>query len=264
MLKKAELHRPFFEELYSRYNRKEYIDTDPIFYPHTIGGSTEFVSLAASCFAYGNVKAIKGFLLSYFNEYGTDPGDIQDKPTELYYRFQKPEDVRAFSLAVRELYQRFGSVEDAFYSFSSDPEEALITFVNHMKGEGERFGAGRGYAFLFPDPVKSGAKRFRMFMRWMIRSDEIDFGLWKKFQSAGLQFPIDTHILRFAYNRGIIKTTAGTRKNLETVTNFFREMNPEDPAKYDFSLTRLGIAGGCRYEKGETCSDCDIFGVCPF
>ncbi len=261
---KAEKFRPFFEELYKKYNKPEYVGTDPIVYPCTVQGNTEFVAFCSSCFAYGNVKAIQGFLMTFFSEFGTDPFRLEDKPTRLYYRFQKPADVRAFVLVLRDLYSEHGSIENAFASMGASLEESLINFVIHMKKRGKAYGGGKGYDFLFADPVKSGAKRLRMFLRWMVRKDEVDFGLWKNYACKDLQFIIDTHILRFAYKNGIIKNDSGTRKNLDTVTDFFRAMNPEDPAKYDFAVSRLGIAFGCTYGADEKCASCAERDLCPF
>lgn len=264
MTPKPENFRPFFESLYEKYNKQEYVDTDPIYYPSTLDGHREFIAFASSCFAYGNVKAIKGYLFSFFNEYGRDPFKLTDEPTKLYYRFQKPSDVRAFAVTLRELYETYGSIENAFLKMGGSLEESLINFVVHMKRKGTENGGGKGYEFLFADPVKSGAKRLRMFLRWMVRRDDVDFGLWKNYSPQDLHFIIDTHILRFAYKNGVIKNDSGTRKNLDAVTDFFKQMNPDDPAKYDFALSRLGIAFGCAYGSGEKCSQCAENSRCPF
>jgi uncharacterized protein (TIGR02757 family) len=264
MMTKAERFRPFFESLYEKYNTPEYVGTDPIVYPYTVKGNTEFVAFCSSCFAYGNVKAIQGFLMSFFSEFGTDPFTLENKETRLYYRFQKPADVRAFVLALKELYTEHGSIENAFSSMGGSLEESLISFVIHMKKRGAAYGGRDGYSFLFADPVKSGAKRLRMFLRWMVRKDQVDFGIWKNYACKDLHFIIDTHILRFAYKNGIIRNDSGTRKNLDTVTDFFREMNPDDPAKYDFAVSRLGIAFGCTYGADERCVSCAERDMCPF
>ena len=51
----------FLEYLYNFYNKKEYIYSDPIRFPHEIKGDTEFIAFTAASVAYGNMKAIQGF-----------------------------------------------------------------------------------------------------------------------------------------------------------------------------------------------------------
>jgi len=256
-----EQFRNFFEEIYKKYNKKEFIHTDPIIFPHTLDGNREFVALTASCFAYGNVKAIQSFLTAFFNHYGTDPLNIKDNEGGLYYRFQKREDVVFYAELMKNLYTEYGSVENIFAE-KNTLEEAIQHFYNVIKEMSTD--AGRGFSFLFPDPVTSGSKRLRMFLRWMIRCDEVDFGLWKKFTPSELMMPIDTHILRFAKNNKVISNETAGRKNLEAVSRFFRDLNTEDPAKYDFALTRLGIVNNCKYSSCESCKKCLHINGCIF
>ncbi len=76
--------------------------------------------------------------------------------------------------------------------------------------------------------------------------------------------PSDTHILRLACNLGIIDKNEKGRKAVIKVTDFFRDLNPEDPAKYDFSLTRLGIINSCQYLETDICEKCFHKKVCLF
>lgn len=245
--------RSFFEEIYSLYNRSDYVHTDPIFYPHTLEGNREFIAMTAACFAYGNVKAIKSFLTAFFEYYGTDPHRLSKEQGGLYYRFQSKLDVHFYSELMKRLYGEYGSLENIF-SERDSLEDAIVHFQETVLRESS--GADKGFFFLFPNPRTSGAKRLRMFLRWMIRDDEVDFGMWKGFSPAELMMPIDTHILRFAKNNNIITNESAGRKNLESVSGFFRELNPQDPAKYDFALTRLGIVNECKYRECEHCKGC--------
>jgi len=253
--------KDFFEEIYSIYNIKEYIDTDPIHYPHTIEGHKEFVAFTASCFAYGNVKAIKSFLLSFFDYYGTDPEKMITTNGGLYYRFQSTEDVLCYTRFMKRFYEQYGSIENVFRQRET-LEEGIFHFYETMKKMCSE--ADKGFFFLMPNPKSSGAKRLRMFLRWMVRSDDIDFGLWKSFSPSELMMPIDTHILRFAKNNGVIINDSASRANLERVSAFFKELNSEDPAKYDFALTRLGIVHGCKYGECEKCAECRHKKTCIF
>jgi uncharacterized protein (TIGR02757 family) len=252
-MRDAVLTKEFFESIYILYNKKEFIHTDPIWYPHNIVGNAEFAAVTAACFAYGNVKAIKSFLTSFFEFYGSDPHKLTLKEGGLYYRFQNKADVCQYADFMKRLYEKYGSIENIFRERDT-LEEGVDHFCLTVR---EMTPArGQGFDFLFPNPKTSGAKRLRMFLRWMIRRDDVDFGLWKSFSPAELKMPIDTHILRFAKNNGIISNDSATRKNLEQVSDFFKKLNPDDPAKYDFSLTRLGIVNDCKYQPCAVCEGC--------
>lgn len=253
--------KSFLEDIYVRYNTKEYLHTDPIYFPHNYKGNTEFVAITAAVFAYGNVKAIKGFIKSFLEYYGTDPLNLKKESGGLYYRFQRTHDIEFYAEMMTRLYGDYGSLEKIFAE-RDELEQAILHFDEVIKKYAEK--ADTGLHFLFPNPVTSGSKRLRMFLRWMIRKDDVDFGLWTKFKPAELKMPIDTHILRFSNNNGIIPNTSATRKNLEMVSAFLRRLNPEDPAKYDFALTRLGIANGCKYMNCEACRLCQHCGNCIF
>ncbi|WP_303850385.1 TIGR02757 family protein [Seleniivibrio woodruffii] len=255
------IYKTFLEDIYRKYNSIEYLDTDPVFFPHAYEGNTEYVALTAAVFAYGNVKAIKGFIRSFLDYYGTDPLAAVKPSGGLYYRFQKKHDIEYYSELMRRLYGEYGSIENIFAKRDT-LEEGILLFHDLIKNYAAD--ADTGLHFLFPNPVTSGSKRLRMFLRWMIRKDNVDFGLWTKFSPAELMMIIDTHILRFAKNNGVITNDSATRSNLEKVSSFFRAMNPEDPAKYDFALTRLGIVSGCKYMSCIACSTCGHNDGCIF
>ena len=253
-------HR-FLEDIYSVYNRREFVHTDPIDFPHKLDGNKEFIAFTASCFAYGNVKAIKSFVKNFFAHYGTDPLNMNREEGGLYYRFQAKNDILYFADFMNRVYGEYGSLE-AIFNQRVTLEEAITHFYEVMKAMCTD--AEKGFFFIIPNPATSGAKRLRMFLRWMIREDEVDLGLWSSFNSSELKMPIDTHILRFAKNNGIIKNETANKINLEAVSSFFREINSGDPAKYDFALTRLGIVIGCKYQECDYCVKCQHKKVCIF
>jgi uncharacterized protein (TIGR02757 family) len=257
-----EKYRLFFEEIYQNYNHKKFLDTDPITYFYKSTGNKEFSAFIASLFAYGKVKLINRFLNDLFNSCMYLPNKIDD--TELYYRFQKSEDIILLINFLSEIYEKYVNLENYFLEKSVNLEDAFVMFYEDVKNFGKRYNAGRGFYFLFPNPLKSGAKRFRMFFRWMIRNDNVDPGLWKNYKPKELIFPIDTHVIKFSYNNGIIKSKSNTYKNALKITEFFKCINQQDPVKYDFSLTRLGMLINCKYVKTQNCKNCVHIKKCPF
>ena len=96
--------------------------------------------------------------------------------------------------------------------------------------------------FLIPSPEDgSPCKRLNLFLRWMVRKDPIDFGLWKEVSTSQLIIPLDTHIGKVAYQLGWISTPSLTWKKAEKITEVLRGFDPDDPTRYDFSLCHESI-----------------------
>jgi uncharacterized protein (TIGR02757 family) len=261
----TEKYRFFFEYLYKKYNTREYIKTDPIVFPHQTDGNTEFIAFTASAFAYGNVKAMKRFLGDYFNIIGTEPQSLSPGEHDLKYRFQNSEDITAYSGAMRNIYEDCGSLENLFSTFNTGgiygAAEKAFAFIRTKYLPKPVSG---GLNFLFALPGHSASKRLTMFLRWMVRKDEVDLGLWKHFKKDELAIPLDTHMQRLCANLGVIGRADKGSHAARKVHAFFKELSPDDPAKYDFALTRLGIANGCVYEISDTCDSCADERFCVF
>lgn len=255
----------FLETIYTKFNTEGFVETDPVFFPKTLNGNTEFVAFISSVFAYGKVNLIKNFLGNFFDEMGTNPFEIDVlKKHELYYRFQKKYDITVLCEFMKDVYNNYGSIESFFITKSTSLENSLEKFIHYAREFGLKKDASDGYLFLFPKYGSSGLKRFRMFLRWMVRDKDIDFGLWKNYKKNELIFPVDTHILRFGKNIGILSNTSNTHLNALKITEFFKMYDSEDPLKYDFTLTRIGMLNGCIFKKNSQCEACQFFNGCAF
>lgn len=253
----------FLDYLYETYNNKNYISTDPIRFPHELEGDTEFIAFTASVFAYGNMKAIQGFLRRYFEYAGcyVDKINYKESP-DLYYRFQTSADVASYSLLMKKIYDKYGSIGNLFKESGAVSVESIGKGITALRSYIDEM--TNGLNFLMPVPGKSASKRLYMFLRWMVRKDEVDFGLWDYFDKTSLFMPSDTHILRMSENLKIIDKNEKGRSAVLKITEFFKEINSDDPAKYDFSLTRLGIVTGCQYSVNPLCDKCIHKKVCFF
>ncbi|TYB95061.1 MAG: TIGR02757 family protein [Kosmotoga sp.] len=254
----------FWERIYSQYTRSEFIGTDPIVFPARTAGNKEYISFVSSLFAYGRVNAIQDFLEKFFLRFGNDPFEIDNSETKLYYRFQTSKDIRLLVLLIKEIYIQYGSIHNFFINLSSNLEKALEGFLDYARRFGAENNAGRGYFFLFPGYGGSGLKRFRMFLRWMVRKDDVDFGLWDTYKASELLYPLDTHILRFAKGFGIISSEANSPRNTRLITDYFKVINEEDPVKYDFAITRLGMLNSCKFKTSVNCEVCGLKNDCLF
>jgi uncharacterized protein (TIGR02757 family) len=116
--------------------------------------------------------------------------------------------------------------------------------------------------FLIPDPAAGSAcKRLSLFLRWMVRKDEIDTGLWRHVATSDLVIPLDTHIAGVSRRIGLTALRNPGWGMARAITEKLKEFDRDDPVKYDFALTRPGILHGWR-GGGGGCSGCDVKRIC--
>ena len=88
---------------------------------------------------------------------------------------------------------------------------------------------------------KSAMKRINMFLRWMVRKSEVDFGIWKSIKKSDLLIPLDTHVARISRKLGLLYRKQNDIKAVIELTNKLKEYDELDPVKYDFALFGYGI-----------------------
>ena len=86
----------------------------------------------------------------------------------------------------------------------------------------------------------SAMKRLNLFLRWMVRQDEVDPGGWRVAPRL-LIVPLDVHMHRCARALGLTQRNAADMKTALDITRSLAKFCPEDPVKYDFCITRFGI-----------------------
>ena len=178
----------------------------------------EYISLVCALFAYGNVKAIIKFLRSIDFDILEENEEKIKKNINHYYRFQSSEDVKQFFITLKRL-KNEDRLENIFL---------------------------KGYSFLIGNRYKrktkgcSPYKRWNMYLRWMVRDDEIDFGLWKNVDTKDLIIPLDTHTFKVSQKLGLLTRKTYDLESAIQLTNKLKEFDKDDPVKYDFAIYRLG------------------------
>jgi uncharacterized protein (TIGR02757 family) len=83
-----------------------------------------------------------------------------------------------------------------------------------------------------------------MYLRWMVRKDKhgVDFGIWNKISPTQLICPLDVHVARVAQRLELLENDKSNWQNALQLTNHLRQLNPKDPAVYDYALFGLGMA----------------------
>jgi len=277
--------KPTLDQLYeNRY--QQHLANDPLSFCHryTDPADQEVAALIAAVFAYGSVKVIKGSLARIFSSMGDSPSGFVDRfdPEQqrqlcsgFRHRFNTADDLVALFWAIRLMRKQNGSIEEFFCQFdeagAATVEQALNSFCAAVLGfdYGPVFGASglsasSSFRFLFPAPVGGSAcKRLCMFLRWVVRpADGIDLGLWQKVRPAQLIIPVDRHIERIGQMLGLTRRRTPDWRMACEITEVLRQLDPDDPVKYDFSLCHLGISEGCNGRQRLSCSTCPVCGIC--
>jgi len=171
----------------------------------------ETIALICALFAYGNAKQIVKFLESLdFSLLDRSEDEIKEGLSQHYYRFQKSEDVVALFIALKRL-RAIESIEDIFYRGYQKEHNILDGLWEFISTLQEIYPyESRGYKFLIgslPKRVSSAGtyKRYLMFLRWMVRKDHIDMGLWTKIEKKDLLMPLDTHTFQVSLKLGLLK-----------------------------------------------------------
>jgi uncharacterized protein (TIGR02757 family) len=123
-----------------------------------------------------------------------------------------------------------------------------------------------GLHFLLPSPSSGSAcKRQHLFLRWMVRSDDLDLGLWTggRFSPARLLLPMDTHVHRISRYLGLTRRKSPDLAASREATAWLSRLSPGDPVAFDWALSRLGILAECSFSPARRhCVRCALRAVC--
>jgi len=206
----------------------------------------ESIALICALFAYGNAGLIVKFLDSLdFSLLDAGEETIKKELCSHYYRFQNSEDIISLFIALKRLKSE-ESIENIFYAGYQKEEnilDGLWQFMETLQSVYPR--KTRGYSFLTGSiPKKLSAsgtyKRYMMYLRWMVRKDALDMGLWSKIDQKDLLMPLDTHTFNVSRRLGLLKRKTYDMKASIELTETLRAFDGTDPVKYDFALYRLG------------------------
>ncbi|MGZ8546678.1 MAG: TIGR02757 family protein [Sulfuricurvum sp.] len=216
---------------------------DPLMIARQAGD--EYHALTCALFAYGNVHSIVSLLRSFDARWidGSEE-EIAHAAEGKYYRFQNTEDIIQWFITLGRL-KRLGGVEKIF---SVGYEQGgVLEGLSHLIETLYDINPYRsaGYTFLIGNPIKkisgtAAMKRWMMYLRWMVRLDALDMGLWSTVSPSELIMPLDTHTFTLSRKLGLLTRKQCDLKAALELTETLRSFDPHDPIKYDFALYRLG------------------------
>ena len=238
------------ELVFKTYNKRALVRPDPLqfLYQYPDVRDREIVALIASCLAYGRVAQILKAVETVLAPMGKSPreylcrghgsGMLQEFAT-FKYRFATGAHLIGLLSGIREVVSQYGSLEACFAHGQSGEDSTVIPALSFFT---RQIKEDRNLGHLMADPAKGSAcKRSCLFLRWMVRSDEVDPGGWTCVPASLLMIPLDTHMHNAGQMLGFTKRKQANMKTAREVTQGFARFCPEDPVKYDFSLTRFGI-----------------------
>jgi uncharacterized protein (TIGR02757 family) len=251
------------ELIYGACNRREYVHPDPLelLYAYHDPRDLELVGLLAACLAYGRVAQILTSIRAVLDRLSAGPGaspaaalariqprEIVQRMEGFKHRFTTGGEVASLLIGMIRLVDAHGSLERAFSDGLKPADDttlpALTEFVERLR---KLAGKADACASLLSSPRDGSAcKRLNLFLRWMVRRDAVDPGPWTGIAAALLVVPLDTHLFRIAGNMGLTRRRQPDLKTAMEVTRGFARICPDDPVRYDFALTRLGINPACR------------------
>ena len=240
---------------------KSQISPDPLQFLHLYKDEKdiEIVGFISSVFAYGNVKQIINTLEKIFNAAGSSPYqfvlDFNEKHggknlNGIKHRFYGEKDLMYFFITLSGILLQYKSLKKLFMTFYSAEDRNIKNALSGFSGyfiDAVKYYAGgkdisRGIKFMFPLPeLGSACKRMNLFLRWMIRKDELDFGLWSEIPANKLIIPVDTHVARICKLLKLTGRKSVDWRMAEEITGNLMMYDPVDPVKYDFAICHIGM-----------------------
>ena len=267
------------EALELRYRDSRALELDPLRIPlaYPDPWDREVAAWVAAHLAYGRVapmlRAIQGALAPL----GPTPSqwlrmageararNLLTRALEGWvWRFHAAQDMVEWLLAWKHLdeeSQNRGLEPHLLPAEGQSTEEVLSALVQRLRRE---LPSGYGTRFSLPDPGEGSAcKRWRMFLRWMVREGWPDLGQWRAYPRGSLVIPLDTHVARTARLIGLSQRKAPDGRMALEITDSLRRIDPSDPLRFDFALSHLGILGDCPGVRTlPNCANCPLTALC--
>jgi uncharacterized protein (TIGR02757 family) len=273
---------PRLEGLYRDFNQADAI-ADPVNLVRrfVLPDDREVAGFCAAALAFGRVASVNQSIETVFALMGPAPGAFvrafnpkRDGPafSSFVHRWTRGPDIVGLLWVLRQMLDRAGSIE-AFFAQGDDPSAAdvgpaLDSFAERALAFDLRNAYGRvqgrpGVCYFFPRPsAGSACKRLNLYLRWMVRRDAVDLGVWTGIAPSRLVVPLDTHVIRLGQCLGLTRyRSAGWRMAAE-ITASLRALDPVDPVRFDFSLCHVGMMGSCGFRTKQGDTQCPLRGIC--
>ena len=270
------------DRLYAEFNYPDSA-TDPIQIVRRFArpDDREVVGLVAASLAFGRVMSVLQSIERVLAIMGPrpaayvrafDPARARASFAPVVHRWTRGPDLVALVWLMKQMIDQSGSIEgflaESYDPNSEDIESALDSFSTRalrfdLKAAYGRVPKRPGVCYFFPRPSAGrGCKRLNLFLRWMIRKDALDLGVWTNVSPARLIVPLDTHVIRVGRCLRLTHYTSQGWRMARDITASLRRLDPEDPVKYDFALCHIGMMNACGFNRAQADAQCPLKGSC--
>jgi uncharacterized protein (TIGR02757 family) len=270
------------DNLYETYDREDSA-ADPVHKvrPFADPADREIAGFCASALAFGRVASVLNSIDTLFRIMGPhpasfvrafDPSAPHPELRRMVHRWTRGVDLVALLWLLRQMLERAGSIEaffaDGFARTDDDIGPALDSFSTRALALDLRRAYGRvprrpGVCYFFPRPsAGSACKRLNLYLRWMIRRDAIDLGVWTRVPASKLIVPLDTHVIRLGRCLRLTRYVSPGWKMAADITASLRRLDPDDPVRFDFSLCHVGMMNACGLGRRQGDTQCPLRGLC--
>jgi uncharacterized protein (TIGR02757 family) len=274
--------KPVLDRLYAEFNYP-HSATDPIQVVRRFerADDREVVGFVAASLAFGRVTSVIQSIdrllaimgprpAAYVRAF--DPQRAKASFAPVVHRWTRGPDLVALVWVMKQMIDRSGSIEgflaESYDPASEDIEAALDSFSSRALALDLRAAYGRvpkrpGVCYFFPRPsAGSGCKRLNLFLRWMVRHDALDLGVWRRIPASKLIVPLDTHVIRVGRCLRLTRYTSPGWRMARDITASLRQLDPDDPVKYDFALCHIGMMNACGFSRAQADAQCPLKGSC--
>jgi uncharacterized protein (TIGR02757 family) len=270
------------ETLYSDYNREDSA-SDPVHLvrPYAERADREVAGFCAAALAFGRVASVLNSIRALFAIMGPHPADFvrrfdprhpRPELRAMVHRWIRGDDLAALLWILRQMLERSGSIESFFLegarADAADVAEALESFSRRALALDLRRAYGRvpkraGVCYFFPRPSSGSAcKRLNLYLRWMVRRDAIDLGVWTRVPASTLVVPLDTHVIRLGRCLRLTRYTSPGWRMAADITAALRTLDPADPIRFDFAICHIGMMSACGFGRAQGDRQCPLRGLC--
>jgi uncharacterized protein (TIGR02757 family) len=273
--------KPGLDQLYDGFNA-DHSTRDPIWTVRrfTDPADQEIVAFLAAALAFGRVQSVIQTVEAVLAVMGESPAAFVRTFTPdraaafagLGHRWIRSRDLAALTWQLHQMVRDHGTLEGFFAAGhaadAGSVEDGLESFSRRAMALDLKAIYGRarpvpGVAYFFSRPSSGGAcKRLNLFLRWVVRTDAVDLGVWTAVRPAQLIVPLDTHIIRVGRCLGMTTRVSPGWKMATDITATLRRLNAHDPVRYDFAMCHLGMMGACGFGTTHTNARCPLRPVC--
>ena len=242
--------KSFLEGMYYVYARRELIYPDPLYFLYNYDDlrDREVVGLITSSLAYGRVAQIMKSSEKVLACLGARPSEFLMKhededivPSSFKHRFTTSADMNNYLHNISGVLKEYGNIETFIGECLKSSAGELLSALDKFAGRLSRNKAEGSFSLITAPKDGSACKRLFMYLRWLVRKDDVDPGGWSVIKPSELVVPLDTHMYHISLKLGLTSRKLPNLLTAQQITRNFLPYAPLDPVKFDFSLSRLGI-----------------------